>query len=301
MRLAAVIAVVGLAPGCVARSNQIAATASPGRAKYGSGVATDDGSVKVGPKGGEGPTVDLPGANSSPQTGTTASGATINDQAALGRNTHLYLNREVPKLVVEIDAVKGYEPTTYALDTLRERLEAVVDKPGGVDLLQVKTFANSESTLTPADLRDLEKRNRDHYSSRNVMILYVLYVNGSFADDDEALGVAYDASAYAVFAQRIRDAAATPLVPAVSIEESVVVHEMGHVLSLVNIGYTSPRKHEDPEHENHSNNPDSVMYWAIDNVGVAGLLSGRPSPPTRFDNDDLADLSDLKSGKLRVG
>lgn len=245
--------------------------------------------------------MDLPGSGASGRGGTTASGATINDHGPLGRNTHLYLNREVPRLVVEIDAVRGYEPTTYALDTLRERLQGVVDKPGGVDLLQVETFANNESTLTPADLREFENRNRDHYSTRNVMILYVLYVNGSFTHDREALGVAYNSSSYAVFAERIRVAAATPLVPAPAIEQAVIVHELGHVLALVNIGYTSPRNHEDPEHANHSKNPDSVMYWAIDNVGVAGLLQGRPSPPTKFDNDDLADLADLKSGKLRVG
>jgi hypothetical protein len=196
--------------------------------------------------------------------------------------------------------VKGSEPTTYALDTLRERLEAVVDKPGGIDLLETETIADGKTSRTQSDLIEMEKRNRDHYSSKDVMILYVLYVNGSFAGDDEALGVAYESSAFAVFAEKIREAAATPLVPAIAIEEAVIVHEMGHVLALVNIGYTSPRKHEDPQHEHHSNNSESVMYWAIDNVGIAGLLQGRPSPPTRFDADDLADLADLRSGRLRV-
>ncbi len=168
-------------------------------------------------------------------------------------------------------------------------------------MLATETIANNKSRLTQSDLVEIEKRNRDHYSSKNVMILYVLYVNGVFAADSEALGVAYESSAYAVFAERIREAAATPLVPAPAIEQAVIVHEMGHVLALVNIGYTSPRNHQDPQHESHSNNTDSVMYWAIDNVGIASLLEGRPSPSTRFDADDLADLADLKSGRLRVG
>jgi hypothetical protein len=42
-----------------------------------------------------------------------------------------------------------------------------------------------------------------------------------------------------------------------------------------------------------------VMYYAVDSIGVVGLLGGRTEPPNSFDKDDLADLADLKSGKLR--
>ncbi|HYZ93931.1 MAG TPA: hypothetical protein VFA34_16285 [Actinomycetota bacterium] len=276
---------------------------APGSAKYGSGVPKDDGSSDLGPRGGTGRNVDIPSGPNRPNgpAATTVSGAPIDDTGSLGRNTRLYLSREVPRLVVEIDAVKDFGPTTYAMDTLRERLTQIADKPGGIDLLQPETIANGKSRLTRDDLIELEKRNRDHYSSKDVMVLYVLYVNGVFADDTEALGVAYEASAFAVFQEQIREAAATPLVPAISIEEAVIVHEMGHVLALVNIGYTSPRNHEDAEHPNHSSNANSVMYWAIDNVGIANLLQGRPTPPNKFDTNDLADLSDLKTGRLRVG
>ena len=133
------------------------------------------------------------------------------------------------------------------------------------------------------------------------MVLYVIYVNGSYAKEQDALGLAYNSSTFVVFAEQIREAAATPIVSATSIEQAVVVHEMGHVLALVNLGYASPRDHEDPDHRGHSDNPSSVMYWAMDNVGVANLLGGRTAPPDDFDADDRADLDDLKSGRLTVG
>jgi len=66
----------------------------------------------------------------------------------------------------------------------------------------------------------------------------------------------------------------------------------------VNLGYHSPRPHEDPQHPGHSNDPNSVMYWAVDNVGVATLLGGHTAPPTDFDPDDRADLSDIRRGEL---
>lgn len=231
---------------------------------------------------------------------TTAAGGLINDRGSLGGNAHLYLNRRVPRLVVEIDAVKGFEPSSTAIDTLASRLKSVVDKPAGVDVLLVETFTDGREMWTDDDLRQAAERNRDHYSTRNVMVVYVLYVNGSRDEAADALGMAYSSSAYAVFAERIRESAATPLIPATAIEQAVIVHEMGHVLSLVNIGYDSPRDHEDSDHEYHSKNTNSVMYWAVDNVGVANLLGGRPSPPTDFDTSDKADLEDIKNGRLRV-
>ena len=132
-------------------------------------------------------------------------------------------------------------------------------------------------------------------STASAIVLYVLYADGSTGN---TIGAAYSSSAFAVFKQAI-ESAATPLVTAEEIEDSVIVHEAGHVLALVNIGYKSPRDHEDPQHEGHSKNSKSVMYWAVDNVGVVGLLGGSTKPPTSFDADDLADLRDLRDGRLK--
>jgi len=74
------------------------------------------------------------------------------------------------------------------------------------------------------------------------------------------------------------------------------VHEYGHLVALVNNGYESPHDHEDPDHPNHSNNDDSVMYWAIESQDIANQIDGEP--PNNFDSDDLDDLRLMKEGKL---
>jgi len=220
----------------------------------------------------------------------------VDDDAAIGANTYLYLNRRIPKLIVEIDAVAGYEPAPSALRLLRTRLGQVVDKPGGIDFLPVKTIPHTEDgDANNSFMENTEKRYRTHHSSASAIVLYVLYTDG---DTGGVIGAAYSSSAYAVFKQAIASAA-TPLVTAEEIEDSVIVHEAGHVLALVDIGYQSPRNHEDPQHPGHSKNPRSVMYWAVDNVGVVGLLGGSTRPPTAFDSDDIADLRDLRDGKLK--
>ncbi|HII57235.1 MAG TPA: hypothetical protein HA266_06795 [Candidatus Poseidoniaceae archaeon] len=65
---------------------------------------------------------------------------------------------------------------------------------------------------------------------------------------------------------------------------------------MVNLVYTSPADHEDSEHPGHSNNEDSVMYWAVETVSISAWFSG--DLPTEFDQDDLDDMEGMKSGEL---
>ncbi|MDA0926436.1 MAG: hypothetical protein O3C36_07335, partial [archaeon] len=65
-----------------------------------------------------------------------------------------------------------------------------------------------------------------------------------------------------------------------------------------NLVYTSPVDHEDPDHPGHSNNDESVMYWAIESTGLRNFITG--DLPTTFDDDDLADLAGLASGDIPV-
>jgi hypothetical protein len=252
----------------------------------GPATGTDAGTVGPGPADADGSPIDPP-----------PSGAVgPNDDGPLGANAFAYLNGSIPKLVVEVDAVRGAAPASGTLDLLRARLASVAGKPGGIVFRATQTIPGDDNWSTD-DLRKAEARYRDTHSSNSSASLYLLFVDGQ-PPKEGALGIAYSASAAALFADQI-DEAATVLVTAEAIERGATVHEVGHLLSLVNLGYTSPRDHEDPNHKGHSDNAGSVMYWAIDNVGVVGLLGGSSDPPTAFDPDDRADLADVQTGKLR--
>jgi hypothetical protein len=127
--------------------------------------------------------------------------------------------------------------------------------------------------------------------------MYILYANGK-PERSGPIGIAYSGASVIIYIQEIRGIA-TPVVGAEGIEKATVIHEVGHLFALVNQTYKSPRNHEDPQHKGHSSNTESVMYYAVESIGVVGLLGGRTEPPNSFDKDDLADLADLKSGKLR--
>jgi hypothetical protein len=87
-------------------------------------------------------------------------------------------------------------------------------------------------------------------------------------------------------------AAETPLISEGAIEDAVTMHELGHLLGLVDLVLSTGRG--DPEHPGHSRNRASVMYWAVESDLVADLLQG--GPPRDFDSADLADLATIRNG-----
>ena len=40
------------------------------------------------------------------------------------------------------------------------------------------------------------------------------------------------------------------------------------------------------------------MYWAIESTNIRNIISG--DLPTEFDQDDLNDLTDMKTGRIEV-
>lgn len=214
-----------------------------------------------------------------------------------GNNVYWYLNKTRPKLVIETDVV-GSSPFDGTLDHLVAKLREVADKPGGIRVLPVQRLPAGRTTWQPNDLATFESRYRETAHTADTMSIYILFVSGDpryGGGGGTLLGHAYTASAVVLYSDNIRGDL-PPLLGADDLERAVLVHEVGHLLALVNQTYKSPRDHEDPEHPGHSGNEDSIMYWALEFGDAVAALAG--NLPTDFDADDLADLRDLKTGKL---
>lgn len=224
---------------------------------------------------------------------------------------NLGLNRGVPggltlaclddstytSMVVEIDYQAGYQPETSSTDLLKERLESVCDKPQGIEFKFTETDFENEDIWSADDVRSAGWDAKSH-DPRDDSTLYwqVIFPAGVY-DDSSVLGVAVDASTIALFKDSIDDAENFFQRPsAEKIENSVLVHEFGHLLGLVNTVYTSPADHEDSSHPGHSNNEDSVMYWAIESSSIANFFDN--DLPTEFDIDDKQDLQGLADGSI---
>ena len=198
-----------------------------------------------------------------------------------------------PRLHIEIDYVTEHAPDSDAVDLLKQRIKETTDKTS-ISVSQ-NSFGSTDSSYSMEEILDIEKAQRERYKSGNTFIIHILYLNGEYEDNDQTLGLAYKGSSFVIFKEKIEDAAFL-FISAEDIEKSVLVHEYGHLVALVNNGYESPHDHEDPDHPNHSNNEESVMYWAIESQDIGNQIDG--APPNNFDSDDLDDLRLMREGQL---
>ncbi len=190
----------------------------------------------------------------------------------------------------------GYEPV--GMDLLKDRVNEVCDKPDGINIILEKVDFKHGNTWDANDVRDKRWYHGGDAMSSNTLTWYLLFPSGKYSDDS-VLGVAVDASTVALFKDSIDEAEGFASRPsAEDIETSVTIHEIGHLLGLVNSVYTSDIDHEDPEHPHHSSNEDSVMYWAIESNTISSFIWS--SIPDEFDSADKSDLEKMASGELET-
>jgi len=189
------------------------------------------------------------------------------------------------ELMIEVDWVAGHPPNPSAVDHLINVLRSSTRKPvrtrGGNELLR------QGGPYYPSQIRALAEK-RDQGSGGSSAAIWIVYLDGRLAINRRAAGAAISGTIIAIFPDRLKetgDADGT-------LEAATLVHEMGHLLGLINIGYTSPRHREDPTNPGHSTNRGSVMHWSIE------AASGSDGLAATFDDDDLADLRGLADGSL---
>jgi len=236
-----------------------------------------------------------PGSTVGPPKHRTPSGAlaTFDDLGSVGAMARAYAQATpARRLYYEIAYVEGNTPSQSSLDHIKTIFARDLAKPGGITVRLGAKIPKTQDEYSLADIAALSSRYRAHWSQGDTATMWLVSLNGSLAGAQGVLGVAYRASEVAVFPDQM-DQATTAIVNYAAIERSVVTHETGHLLGLVNIAYESQYNHADPQHPGHSKYQTSVMYWAIDDISVAALL-GR-GPPDDFDRYDRADLATLRT------
>lgn len=263
---------------------------------------SEDPAQGAGPPPPDGPTsptvTPSTGAPSPPPTTPPPARVAIDPDGPVGSACRQLLRAEIPALVVEVDTQDGATLPAGVLDHLTGTIAAVADTPGGIAVDTAGTVPGDRREWTLEDLRAAAAATRDHPQTPDQAVLHVLSVRGVPDPDDPAIagaiGIAFAATEFVVFGDRV-DGLAVLLGGGEAVLRAVVVHELGHLLCLVNLGYTSEQGREDPAHPGHSANTGSVMFHAIETTAVGQIFSG--PPPDAFDAADLADLEALRTGR----
>lgn len=221
---------------------------------------------------------------------------------AVGRSAQdLLSNTNFKRLNVEIQSVRGFAPTSQALTHLQRFLGAQLSKPNGITVAVSGDFGGSTSaaasrsaspvpatTYTVSDIRSFELRNRHQYPRKDGQSIYILFLDGAAADDSgdtKTLGQAYGNTSIVIYENTLRTEAAkiSGLQPWVA-EATVMEHEFGHLLGLVNNPTTSKVAHEDSTHPGHCKESTCLMYYTADTTAILPSLAASGQPPELDEN-----------------
>lgn len=181
------------------------------------------------------------------------------------------------RVTVPRDVVVPGDPFPRLVDML----EDVTDKVDGASVdIAYDDLAARDWTL--AEL-EAEIVAREHPVDDGIAAIEVLVVQGDYVDNDDVLGLSWEWSRIVLFADAL-EAACTAVGGgggAGDVRErvceaswaTILRHEAGHVLGLVNKELPMVADHEDPEHEHHDPDADCLMYWSWDRSDVSGKVA----------------------------
>ena len=191
-------------------------------------------------------------------------------------------------LKIEVQYMTGYAPDAAALNHLQNVLTAYLNKPSGITIVTKEIPGASSATLSVDQVRKIEEENRTVFTTGDQIGVYFLFTNGNYTDNN-VLGVAYRNTSMVLFGKKIHDnSGALGQASRTKLEATVLEHEFGHILGLVDIGSPMQTNHKDASHGNHCSNTNCLMYYVAETTDILGFLITGNIPS--FDANCAADL-----------
>lgn len=145
------------------------------------------------------------------------------------------------------------------------------------NLQQMTLIADqNKDSWTPDQIMQLGATIPTSKAGSNIGRILVIYLNGKFNDNgtvsNQTLGAQVTGTTViAIFKDVVIATSGNPSgIVAKYVEQSTIIHEIGHALGLVNNGLPLSSTHQDTDHGHHCNNPNCVMNWQ--NSGATQLI-----------------------------
>lgn len=142
-------------------------------------------------------------------------------------------------------------------------------------------------------LADRYRKNEGNATEGNI---FVLFLNGYYEKDDtlrqEVMGVHVTGTTIVAVFKPVITSLRWFVTIKEFIEQCVVVHEIGHVLGLVNAGLPLTSAHHDAEHPSHCANSNCVMYWENEGADISSYIQNYYSGKQMiFGSECVADVA----------
>ncbi len=197
-------------------------------------------------------------------------------------------------LIIEYDYVEGFGPGERSMDLLEQRVSEYTEKDRIVSKIDQKIDpGNTSISYDERDIANLKEAYRSYERHGDTLTIHVLYLNGYWGENREALGLSQKPFQVVVFKGMIRSFSRTGGVAKYKVEQGVLVHEFGHLLSLVAIDY--PSDHEDSVYPNHCSEEagECVMAGSVER-NKNGEVDPPPTDLCELCKDDLEKIKNLE-------
>lgn len=175
-------------------------------------------------------------------------------------------------LKIEILYMQGYAPDQPAIEHMQAFLTGLINKPGGISIVTKEIPASGKLSMTINDIIDIEKNQRTVFTTGTQIGISIVYTNGTFSNAP-TLGIAYRNTSAAIFGKTLHENSGGIGQPGrTKLEATILEHEMGHLLGLVDLGTDMQTPHRDNDHGNHCNNNNCLMYFAAETTDILGFL-----------------------------
>jgi len=191
-----------------------------------------------------------------------------------GSNAEEYLRDDVyTSMVIDIVYEPGVQPDQRAIDELESFLNTYLNKPKGITIIQREIEAQNQNTLKTKEIVEIEQIYRSHLNSKDTLATFIYFANSEFSQSSNTLGLAYASTSIVIFQKTIQENAAGNVEVIRRLEESILKHEFGHLLGLVDVGSPPVNPHEDSGYPNHCDSKDCLMYYAAETAATANNIS----------------------------
>jgi hypothetical protein len=210
------------------------------------------------------------------------------DKLDVGQSAHdLLSDAKYRRLTIEIQFAPGMRPQDRSVNNLVSFFKTYVHKPDGITVTLKQVGSIGKAKITTQDADSFAVKNRVLYTERDLLALYIYFADAASASSWVG-GVSYLNTSIVVFEKTIlENTRAMSQASLAKMESSVLEHEAGHLLGLVNNGTPMITPHEDAAHRFHCTNRNCLMFHAIEGGGLIKVID---NPVAGLDANCARDL-----------